>query len=196
MLNRLTISDNLPHCELSITSENPGNYITWPSWETELHPKTLLGATLEFRHSFRKITKCKTRTPPQPMQNLLINLKDTFFRHGRRTAPKFGSQVRTDTRLALTKKIDPTHPRGGYLCVWVATMMWDDVVLWDVCGFFRHDRRTAPKFCTHVRIDTLTLNLFDSPHPRGLSIVKNLSRRTAPKFGTHVRIDTLTLKKS
>ena len=62
-----------------------------------------------------------------------------------------------------------------------------------------HDRRTAPKFGTHVRIDTLTLKK-NLTHPtpggfRGLSIVKNLSRRTAPKFGTHVRIDTLTLKK-
>ena len=62
---------------------------------------------------------------------------------------------------------------------------------------FRHDRRTAPKFGTHVRIDTLTLKK-NHPTPgefRGLSIVKNLSRRTAPKFGTHVQIDTLTLKK-
>ena len=62
-----------------------------------------------------------------------------------------------------------------------------------------HDRRTAPKFGTHVRIDTLTLKKkIDPPHPggyRGLYIVKNLSRRIAPKFGTHVRIDTLTLKK-
>ena len=70
--------------------------------------------------------------------------------------------------------------------------------LWDVGSFFRHDRRTAPKFGTHVRIDTLTLrkNILTHPTPggfRGLSIVKNLSRRTAPKFGTHVRIDTLTL---
>ena len=59
-------------------------------------------------------------------------------------------------------------------------------------------RRTAPKFGTHVRIDTLTLKQFGPAHPRGfrgLSIVKNLSRRTAPKFGTHVRIDTLTLNK-
>ena len=77
-------------------------------------------------------------------------------------------------------------------------MMCDDVVLWDVCGFFRHDRRTAPKFGTHVRIDTLTFKK-NLTHPtpggfRGLSIIKNLSRRTAPKFGTHVRIDTLTLK--
>ena len=60
-------------------------------------------------------------------------------------------------------------------------------------------RRTAPKFGTHVRIDTLTLKQ-NLTHPtrggfRGLSIVKNLSRRTAHKCGTHVRIDTLTLKK-
>ena len=71
-------------------------------------------------------------------------------------------------------------------------------MLWDVCGFFRHDRRTAPKFGTPVRIDTLTLKKLTHPTPggfRGLSIVKNLSRRTAPKFGTPVRIDTLTLKK-
>ena len=64
-----------------------------------------------------------------------------------------------------------------------------------------HDRRTAPKFGTHVRIDTLTLNKIKNlTHPtpggfRGLYIVKNLSRRIAPKFGTHVRIDTLTSKK-
>ena len=61
-----------------------------------------------------------------------------------------------------------------------------------------HDRRTAPKFGSHVRIDKyshLKKNI-DPPHLgdfRGLSIVINLSRRTAPKFGTHVRIDTLTL---
>ena len=70
--------------------------------------------------------------------------------------------------------------------------------------FFRHGRRTAPKFGTHVRIDTLTLKKIDPPHKgggyplpgfRGLSIVKNLSRWTAPKFGTHVRIDTVTLTK-
>ena len=56
--------------------------------------------------------------------------------------------------------------------------------------------RIAPKFGTHVRIDTLTFKKIDPPHPRGfrgLYIVNNLSRRTVPKFGTHVRIDTLTL---
>ena len=62
-----------------------------------------------------------------------------------------------------------------------------------------HDRRTAPKFGTHVRIDTLTLKK-NLTHPtpggfRGLYIVKKKLRRIAPKFGTHVRIDTLTLKK-
>ena len=54
-------------------------------------------------------------------------------------------------------------------------MMWDAVVLWDVCGFFRHDRRAAPKFCTHVRIETITLKKkLTHPTPggfRGLSIV-------------------------
>ena len=58
-----------------------------------------------------------------------------------------------------------------------------------------HDRRTAPKFGSHVRIDTLNLTHPTPEGFRGLSIVKNLSRRTAPKFGTHVRIDTLTFKK-
>ena len=62
-----------------------------------------------------------------------------------------------------------------------------------------HDRRTEPKFGSHVRIDTPTLKK-KLTHPtrggfRGLYIVKNLSRRIASKFGTHVRIDTLTLKK-
>ena len=53
-------------------------------------------------------------------------------------------------------------------------------------------RRTAPKFGTHVRIDTLTLKKLTHPTSggfRGLSIVQNLSRRTAPKFATHVRIE-------
>ena len=66
--------------------------------------------------------------------------------------------------------------------------------------FFRTGHRIAPKFCTHVRIDTLTLKKIDPPHPgggyRGLYIVKNLPRRIAPKFGMHLRIDTLTLKKN
>ena len=62
-------------------------------------------------------------------------------------------------------------------------------------------RRTAPKFGTHVRIDTLTfkkIKMLTQPTPggfRGLSIVKNILRRTVPKFGTHVRIDILTLNK-
>ena len=59
-------------------------------------------------------------------------------------------------------------------------------------------RRTAPKFGTHMRLDTLTLKKLTHPTPEGfmgLYIVNNLSRRTAPKFSTHVWIDTLTLKK-
>ena len=38
--------------------------------------------------------------------------KRAFFRHDRRTAPKFGTHVQIETRLALTKKIDQPHPRG------------------------------------------------------------------------------------
>ena len=59
-----------------------------------------------------------------------------------------------------------------------------------------HDRRTAPKFGTHVRIDTLTLKQIKKlTHPtpggfRGLYIVlKKNSRRIAPKFGTHTCAD-------
>ena len=62
----------------------------------------------------------------------------------------------------------------GCLCDDVCVMMWVGCCLWDVCGFFRHDRRTAPTFGTHVRIDTLKTNKIDPPHPggfRGLSIV-------------------------
>ena len=35
--------------------------------------------------------------------------KRAFFRHDRRTAPKFGTHVWIQTRLALTKKIDQPH---------------------------------------------------------------------------------------
>ena len=38
--------------------------------------------------------------------------KRAFVRHDRRTAPKFGTHVRIETRLALPKKIDQPHPRG------------------------------------------------------------------------------------
>ena len=86
----------------------------------------------------------------------------------------------------LKKKIDSPHPGGGgFRGLYIVKNL---------------SRRTAPKFGTHVRIDTLTLKKIKClTHPtpggfRGLYIVKNLSRRTAPKFGTHVRIDTLTLK--
>ena len=37
-------------------------------------------------------------------------LERHFFRHGRRTAPKFGTHVRIETRLALTQtNFDPPH---------------------------------------------------------------------------------------
>ena len=89
------------------------------------------------------------------------------------------------SHLKKTKNFDPPHPRG-FRGLYIVK---------------KNSRRIAPKFGTHVRIDTLTLKknfFFDPPHPRGfrgLYNVKNLSRRIAPKFGTHVRIDTLTLNK-
>ena len=79
----------------------------------------------------------------------------------------------------------PTLPQGGFRGLSIVNNI---------------SPRTAPKFGTHVRIDTLTLKkikMLTHHTPggfRGLPIVKNLSRRTAPKFGTHARIDTLTLK--
>ena len=56
--------------------------------------------------------------------------KRHFFQHERRTAPKFGTHVRIETRLALTKK-KLTHPTpGGFrgLSIYVCGMC-DDVCL-------------------------------------------------------------------
>ena len=113
----------------------------------------------------------------------------------------------------------------GYSLTYFGTRPSDRAQIWHACAdryshlkffFWTHptpggfrglyivknlSRRIAPKFGTHVQIDTLTLKKkkkLTHPTPggfRGLYIVKNLSRRTAPKFGTHVRIDTLTLTK-
>ena len=81
----------------------------------------------------------------------------------------------------LKKKL--THPTwgGGFTGLYIVKNL---------------SRRIAPKFRTHVRIDTLPLKkikILTHPTPggfRGLYIVKNLSRRIAPIFGTHVRIDS------
>ena len=54
-------------------------------------------------------------------------------------------------------KNDQTVLRGQQMeCVqyWVAS------IIQVKRAFFRHDRRTAPKFGTHVRIDTLTLKKY------------------------------------
>ena len=53
----------------------------------------------------------------------------------------------------LKKKIDPPHPGGGFRGLSIVKNL---------------SRQTAPKFGTHVRIDTLTLKKkFDPPHPGG-----------------------------
>ena len=62
--------------------------------------------------------------------------KRAFFRHDRRTAPKFGTHVWIETRLALTKTNWPTPPQRGlgviYWCLWhVACGMWHAA-----CGMF------------------------------------------------------------
>ena len=90
------------------------------------------------------------------------------------------------SHLKTNNIFDPPHPTpGGFRGLYIVK---------------KKSRRIAPKFGTHVRIDTLTLkHFFYPPHPRGglggYILLKNLSRRIAPKCGTHVRRDTLTLKK-
>ena len=101
--------------------------------------------------------------------------------HDRRTAPKFGTHVRIDT-LTLKKKFDPPHPGGGIGGYIVKkSFATDRTQIWHACadryshlkkkkfdtppqGGYRGlyivknlSRRIAPKFGTHVRIDTLTL---------------------------------------
>ena len=85
--------------------------------------------------------------------------------------------------------------------------------------FFRHGRRIARKFCTHVRIETrlaLSYKKLDPPHPIPIETrlyravgrpaagrlqavhcgqISYESLRILGKFCTHVQIDTLTLKK-
>ena len=57
--------------------------------------------------------KIYLRAPDQCFKSSTYKFKRAFFRHDRRTAPKFGMHVWIQTRLALTKnKIDQLHPRG------------------------------------------------------------------------------------
>ena len=50
-----------------------------------------------------KVKQCRRDFRRGNLAHLLINLRH-FFRHGRRTAPTFGTHVRIETRLALTNK--------------------------------------------------------------------------------------------
>ena len=62
--------------------------------------------------------------------------KRAFFRHDRRTAPKFGTHVRIETRLALTQKMTNHTPegfRGLFIDVcglWVVGGLWHDSSRW------------------------------------------------------------------
>ena len=97
------------------------------------------------------------------------------FRTGPRIAPKFGTHVPIDTLTLKTLK-KWTHPRGvkrAYTCVNDVAIMFvlaEVVFLWLLYTLhlliLGHDRRTAPKFGTHVRIDTLTIKKKIDP-PRG-----------------------------
>ena len=120
--------------------------------------------------------------------------------HDRRTAPKFGTHVRIDT-LTLKKKVDPPHPGGG-LGGYISLTIFRDGSRPNLAAcadrYSHHkkklthptprgfrglyivknlSRRIAPKFGTHVRIDTLTLKkikMLTHPTPggiRGLYIV-------------------------
>ena len=64
------------------------------------------------------------------------NFKRAFFRRDRRTAPKFGTHVRIETRLALTKKLTNPTPegfRGLFIDVcgmWHVGCLWHDSSRW------------------------------------------------------------------
>ena len=62
--------------------------------------------------------------------------------------------------------------RRGGVAAWrrggVAAWRRGGVVVWVIHLLISgRDRRTAPKFGTHVRIDTLTLKKINPPHPGG-----------------------------
>ena len=56
--------------------------------------------------------------------------KRAFFRHDRRTVPKFGMHVRIETRLAHQKKLTNPTPEG------FRGLFIDVCGMWDVCGMF------------------------------------------------------------
>ena len=58
-------------------------------------------------------------------QESTYKFKRAFFRHDRRTAPKFGTHVRIETRLALTKKKFTNPTPEGFRGLFI-----------DVCGMF------------------------------------------------------------
>ena len=57
--------------------------------------------------------------------------KRAFFRHDRRTAPKFGTHVRIETRLALTNNFFTENTPEGFRGLFI-----DVCGMWHVCGWF------------------------------------------------------------
>ena len=64
--------------------------------------------------------------------------KRAFFRHDRRTAPKFGTHVRIETRLALTKNKFTNPTPEGFRGLFIDVCgMWHVACLWVVCGMIQ-----------------------------------------------------------
>ena len=62
------------------------------------------------------------------LKSSTYKFKRVFFRHDRRTAPTFGTHLRIETRLALTKtKLTPGGVRGLFI---------DVCGMWHVSGWF------------------------------------------------------------
>ena len=64
-------------------------------------------------------------TPPYQFPVSTYKFKRAFFRHDRRTAPTFGTHVRIETRLALTKFFFTKTTLEGFRGLFI-----------DVCGMF------------------------------------------------------------
>ena len=114
-----------------------------PSQDGFLKARSCLTNLLCF---FEEITKCVDEGSPVDVIYLdfqkasTYKFKRTFFRHDRRTAPKFGTHVRIETRLALTQKKLTNPTPEGFRGLFVGCLL--DVCgmfvgcLWDVCGMF------------------------------------------------------------
>ena len=63
--------------------------------------------------------------------------KRAFFLHDHRTAPKFGTHVRIETRLALTKKKLTNLTPEGFRGLFIDVRGMFVACLWVVCGMIQ-----------------------------------------------------------